>query len=85
MNIMPSMKTEVKNEARKSDSDEFDEHYTICLTFESLSKKLLCYPCSMCGCYDGRHVYSRMTVFLIFIRCVQKCDVSKELFEKNNS
>ena len=82
MSVAPSMETKVKNEARKLDLDEFNEHYTIHLEFESLSKKLLCCFFSMCGCYDGCHACSHATAFLLFITCVQKYDVSKELFEK---
>ena len=82
MSVKPSMKTKVRNEARKSEMDEFDEHYAVHFTFEFIKKKLLCYPHSACGCCDGRRVCSHMKGFLLFIRCGQKCYFNRDFFEK---
>ena len=71
ISVTPSMKTKVRNEASESETDEFDENYAVCLEFEFLTKKLLCYPYSECGYCDGIHACSCIIGFLIFIRYVQ--------------
>ena len=79
----PSLKTKVKNESNKKSNEEMDDCYAIFLAFDVKTKKLLFYPYSTCGCYDGRHVCSHIASFLLFIRCIQRCDYNQELFEKS--
>ena len=76
------MKTKVTNEAAENDSAAEDEFYTVHLAFNALTKNLLPYPYSICGCYDGRHCCSHISGFLFFIRCAQRCDFNQDVFEE---
>ena len=68
VNVTPSMKRKVKNESKRSEPDELNEYYTVHLAFDLLSKDVLSYPYSLCGCYDGRHFCSHVSVFMFLIR-----------------
>ena len=81
--VIPSMKTKVMNAIDWNENSALEDHYTVHLSFNLITKELLPYPHSTCGCYDGRHKCSHMSGFALFIRCAQRCDVSCEIFEKD--
>ena len=56
-----SMKTKVSNESVKPSKDDMEDHHTIFLAFDDSTKNILFYPCSMCRCYDVRHVCNHFT------------------------
>ena len=82
INIEPSMKTKVVNSSIKIEDKNY-EHHTAFLSFDALNKKLLSYPCSMCGCYDGRHYCSHLLAFTFYIRCAQRCKKNRDDFENS--
>ena len=77
------MKSKVLNESMNSSEDQLDDHCTMFLFFDIHAKKLLHYPYSICGSYDGRHVCSHFARFLFLIRCVQHCDFPQDYFENS--
>ena len=80
--VTPSMKSKVKN-STSNNQDQLEDHCTVHLAFNADAKNMLHYPCTICGCYDGRHICSHITGFLLFIRCAQRCDFNKDMFEKS--
>ena len=55
---------------------------SVCLSFDSLTKKILSYLHSTCGCYDGRNECSHMSALIMFIGRAQCCDKNSDKFEK---
>ena len=68
VNATPSMKRNVQNETSDLKSKKIDHYCAAFLAFNIDAKELLPCPCSMCGCYDGRHFCSHESGFLFFIR-----------------
>ena len=60
MNVTPSMKTKVKKTSIDPIGDKLCEHYTVFVAFDLITKQLLLHPCTVCECYDGRHVCSHI-------------------------
>ena len=81
MNVTPSMKMKVKNTAKGDGTDQLDEFCTAFASFDLRAKKLLHYPYSACGYYDGRHVCSHFASFLFFVHCAQMCNYNQTIFE----
>lgn len=78
----PSMKSKACDACQDSPKYEAEDHCSVCLAFNSRAKEMLFYPCAARGCYDGCHVCSHITAFILFIRCAQRCDCNKDIFEK---
>ena len=83
INIAPSIKSKIKSESIQKFDDQLDDCSTLFLAFDTQIKKILFYPYSICGCYDGRHMHSYFAAFLYLIRCAQQYDCKQEDFEKS--
>ena len=59
-NVIPSMKSKVINSIDWNENSSLEDHYTVYLSFDLLTKEILSYAHSICGCYDGRHKFSHM-------------------------
>lgn len=70
MRCVPSMKTKVKSANREMTKDEVG--YTLYLAFDLRTTRLLAYPYSVCGCYDGRGLCSHLLCSLGIFRVVQR-------------
>ena len=76
------MKSKVINAIDWTEKISLEDHYTVYLSFDLLTKVILSYPHSTCGYYDGRHKCSHMSALIMFIRCAQRCDKNCDKFEK---
>ena len=77
------MKTKVNNETKEFHSNEDNEYYIVSLGVNLVTKELLAYLHTICGCYDGRHYCSHITGFLLFIRLAQMCQDNQDIFESS--
>lgn len=85
ISCIPSQKTKVISENIKKRTKV--EGYTSYLCFNcdetEGGKRLLEYPNSCCGCYDGRVFCSHLTGLLLLFYLIQTSEYSKEEFEKD--
>ena len=75
------MKTKVKNETKDEEKDQLDEFHTAFLSFDLNTREFLYCLHSTCGCCDSRHVCSHLAGFSFFIRCAQRCNFNRDMFE----
>ena len=79
----PSVKGKARNETVRCLKEEIEDHHTVFLAFNLNMEEILFYPYYACGCYNGRHVCSHFAAFLLLIRCIQRCDLNQDQFEKS--